>query len=73
MQIKPKIIHRIIDGRPYYEIKYYDTVLRETCIGYGSYTKKFVEEWLKEEFNCVKSRWHRERIRSIRAIRRNEN
>lgn len=56
MQIKPKIIHRIIDGRPYYEIKYYDTVLKDTCIGYGSFTKKFVEEWLREEFSCVKLR-----------------
>ena len=51
MKINPKIIRRILDGREYFEIKYYDTVLQDTVIGYGSYNKKYVEKWLKQDFS----------------------
>lgn len=51
--INPKIISRLIEGKPYYEIEYYDTILEDTIIGYGSYTKEFVEKWLEQEFNTT--------------------
>lgn len=51
--INPKIISRLIEGKPYYEIEYYDTILEDTIIGYGSYTKEFVEKWLEQEFDTT--------------------
>lgn len=54
MKIKPRIISMISNGKPYYEIKYYDTVLKDTCIGYGSFNKRYVEEWLKQDFPKIK-------------------
>lgn len=48
--INPKIISRLINGVPYYEIEYFDKSKNEICVGFGSYTRSFVEEWLKTEF-----------------------
>lgn len=48
------IIARIISSgshkKTYFEILYHDTKDNEWHIGYGSYTYKFVENWLIEEF-----------------------
>ena len=46
-----EIVARSIKGKPYYEIKYYDTVEQDWCYGYGSYNLMFVEQWLRECFN----------------------
>lgn len=37
-----KLITRKIDGRPYYEIRYFDPKDNQYHVGYGSYTKEYV-------------------------------
>ena len=50
MKVNPIIISRDLDGKQYFEIKYYDTELKDTVIGYGSFNREYVEKWLKEDF-----------------------
>ena len=51
---KPKIICNKLRGRKkYYCIKYFDVFSGEYHIGYGSYCKKFVKEWLHNSFVTV--------------------
>lgn len=55
MKIEPRIISRLTDSaegvtKPYYEIMYYDTDLKDAVIGYGSFNRKFVEQWLRDDF-----------------------
>lgn len=55
MKIEPRIISRFVDSaegvpKPYYEIMYYDTDLKDAVIGYGSFNRKFVEQWLRNDF-----------------------
>lgn len=49
-----KLIMRKIDDRPYYEIEYFDPKDNQYYVGYGSYTKEYVEEWLDIYFNIIK-------------------
>ena len=50
---KPRIICCKIKGKPYYAIQYYNVFDGEIHIGYGSYNKKIVKKWLREEFVIV--------------------
>lgn len=46
----PLIISRKINGIKYYEIEYYDKSKEETCVGFGSYNRQLVEDWLAYYF-----------------------
>lgn len=37
----------------YYEIKWYSIIDLEYHVGYGSYKKKYVKEWLHKEFSAI--------------------
>lgn len=47
------MIDSILNGEPYYEIKYRKPGSMEYSVGYGSYYKELVEKWLEEEFEIV--------------------
>lgn len=46
------IVHKI-DGKPYYEIKYYDISNNEYHIGFGSYNLNFVFKYLEDCFDVI--------------------
>lgn len=47
----PHIIsHTDQTGREYFEIEYFDGKLNDTCVGFGSYSREYCEQWLKEYF-----------------------
>ena len=50
---KPKIICKKYSGKKYYSIKNYDVFAEEFMIGFGSYEKKYVKKWLRNEFVIV--------------------
>lgn len=47
------IVRESFDGKPYYNIRYREPGSMEYHIGYGSYSKDFVEKWLEEKFEIV--------------------
>ena len=49
------IVESVNDGKPYYCIRYYDVVKKQTCIGYGSYNLDYVVQWKEECFEIVDS------------------
>lgn len=48
--VNPKIISRMLDGRTYFEIEYFDKEKNESYIGFGSFERSNCEQWLKEYF-----------------------
>lgn len=50
------IIVTMIDGKPYYEIKYKEVGKRHYNIGYSSYNLDFVLEWKEECFEVVENK-----------------
>lgn len=53
MKINPEIIVRNLEGRKHYSIEYYDTDLKATAIGYGSFSRGYVEYCLRKDFGIV--------------------
>lgn len=50
------IIVTMIDGKPYYEIKYKEVGKRHYNIGYSSYDLDFVLEWKEKWFEVVENK-----------------
>ena len=48
-----KIIVDNIQDKPYYSILYFDPEKCEFCEGYGSYSLKYVKQWLATEFEII--------------------
>ena len=53
--INPQIVVNGNVDKPYYSIEYYDTSDNNWHIGYGSYELKNVIEWLKTDFDIIKT------------------
>lgn len=45
-----EIINTGTESKPYYEIKYLDTVTNKTHIGYSSYSLEVISEYLRNDF-----------------------
>ena len=50
------IIVTMIDGKPYYEIKYKEVGKRHYNIGYSSYNLDFVLEWREQYFEVIENK-----------------
>lgn len=50
------IIVTMIDGKPYYEIKYKEVGKRHYNIGYSSYNMDFVLEWREQYFEVIENK-----------------
>lgn len=48
-----KIIMRKIGDRPYFEIEYFNPKDNQYHVGYGSYNREYVEEWLDKYFSIT--------------------
>jgi hypothetical protein len=48
-----KVIVSIIEGKPYYDILWFDPTDRNYHIGYGSYNLDFVFQWFSKYFEIV--------------------
>ena len=53
--IAPKIVVSGSADKPYYSIEYYNISDKRWHIGYGSYSLKFVKEWLNDDFDIVEA------------------
>ena len=53
--IDPKIVVSKSADKPYYSIEYYNISDKRWHIGYGSYSLKFVKEWLNNDFEIVEA------------------
>ena len=53
--IDPKIVVSGSADKPYYSIEYYNISDKRWHIGYGSYSLKFVKEWLNDDFEIVEA------------------
>lgn len=51
-----EIINTGIESKPYYEIKYLDSVTNKTHIGYSSYSLEVISEYLRNEFGFSRRR-----------------
>lgn len=51
-----EIIVRMIDDKPYYEVKYREVGKKEYSIGYSSYSLKTVLGFIDEYFEIVESK-----------------
>lgn len=62
-----EIIVRMIDDKPYYEVKYREVGKKEYSIGYSSYSLKTVLGFIDEYFEIVESKeqTNAERIRNM--------
>lgn len=47
------VIVERIDGKPYYNIKYFDIEKNQGYIGFGSYNLDYVYDWLEKFFDVV--------------------
>ena len=47
---KPKITCRLVNGKEYYSVEYYNPFDKETHIGYSSFCKSYTQQWLNEDF-----------------------
>lgn len=49
--INAGIVSKLIDGKEYFEIKWFNKETNEVDYVFGSFNKSNVEGWLKEYFN----------------------
>ena len=70
---EPTIKVRTINGRPYYEVRYYDVELKEWHVGYSSYYLKVVLEYLNRCFEIVPMPKEDQRCRSCEPVGKGTN
>lgn len=74
VQEKPKIVGRYLGRSMFYEIKYLRINEYEYRYGFGSWNKRYVKKWLKEEFEVVKEKdMHEFRKDVLNTLDRMEN
>lgn len=50
---KADIICQMVDGKPYYSIKYFDISKNKLCVGFSSYNLDYVISWKRKYFEIV--------------------